>query len=61
LPYLIEGTLSISLWKGRNEDYQIHFSIAADALEFINIDKRDSQSNNLDADNSVRDAEYASG
>ena len=37
---LIEGTLSASLWKDRNEDYQIQFSIAADALEFINTGKR---------------------
>lgn len=54
---LIEGTLSASLWKDRNEDYQIQFSIAADALEFINTGKRDSQSNNPDADNPVSDAE----
>ena len=54
---LIEGTLSASLWKDRNEDYQIQFSIAADALEFINTGKLDSQSNNPDADNPVSDAE----
>ena len=54
---LIEGTLSASLWKDRNEDYQIQFSIVADALEFINTGKRDSQSNNPDADNPVSDAE----
>lgn len=54
---LIEGTLSASLWKDKNEDYQIQFSIAADALEFINIGKRDSQSNNPDADNPVSEAE----
>lgn len=54
---LIEGTLSASLWKDRNEDYQIQFSIAADALEFINTGKWDSQSNNPDADNPVSDAE----
>lgn len=42
---LIEGTLSASLWKDRNDETQIQFSITADALEFINTGKRENQSN----------------
>lgn len=38
---LIEGTLSASLWKDKNDDYQIQLSITADALEFVNTGKRE--------------------
>lgn len=38
---LIEGTLSASLWKDKNEDYQVQLSITADALQFINTGKRE--------------------
>ena len=38
---LIEGTLSVSLWKDKNEDYQVQLSITADTLEFINTGKRE--------------------
>lgn len=38
---LIEGTLSASLWKDKNEDYQIQLSITADALQFVNTGKRE--------------------
>lgn len=38
---LIEGTLSVSLWKDKNEDYQVQLSITADALQFINTGKRE--------------------
>lgn len=38
---LIEGRLSASLWKDKDENYQIQFSITADALEFINTGKRE--------------------
>lgn len=38
---LIEGTLSASLWKDKDENCQIQLSITADALEFINTGKRE--------------------
>ena len=38
---LIEGTLSASLWKDKDDNYQIQFSITADTLEFINTGKRE--------------------
>lgn len=38
---LIEGTLSASLWKDKDENYQIQLSIAADTPEFINTGKRE--------------------
>ncbi|MBC5614582.1 single-stranded DNA-binding protein [Bacteroides hominis] len=38
---LIEGTLSASLWKDKNENYQIQLSITADSLEFVNTGKRE--------------------
>lgn len=37
---LIEGTLSASLWKDKDENSQIQLSITADTLEFINTGKR---------------------
>ena len=38
---LIEGTLSASVWKDKDENCQIQLSITADALEFINTGKRE--------------------
>ncbi|WP_195398384.1 single-stranded DNA-binding protein [Bacteroides uniformis] len=38
---LIEGTLSASLWKNKDENFQIQLSITADALEFVNTGKRE--------------------
>lgn len=38
---LIEGTLSASLWKDKDENSQIQLSITADTLEFINTGKRE--------------------
>lgn len=38
---LIEGTLSASLWKDKDENCQIQLSITADTLEFINTGKRE--------------------
>ncbi len=38
---LIEGTLSASLWKDKEENHQIQLSITADALEFVNTGKRE--------------------
>lgn len=38
---LIEGTLSASLWKDKEENYQIQLSITADTLQFINTGKRE--------------------
>ena len=38
---LIEGRLSASLWKDKDENYQIQLSITADALEFMNTGKRE--------------------
>lgn len=38
---LIEGTLSASLWKDKDDNYQIQLSITADTLEFINTGKRE--------------------
>ena len=38
---LIEGTLSASQWKDKDENCQIQLSITADTLEFINTGKRE--------------------
>lgn len=38
---LIEGTLSASLWKDKNEDYQVQLTITADAFQFVNTGKRE--------------------
>ena len=50
---LIEGRLSASLWKDKDENCQIQFSITADALEFINTGKREAVTSKMDtqADN----------
>lgn len=40
LVYIV-GTLSVSLWKDKNEESQIQLSITADSLEFINTGKRE--------------------
>ncbi len=45
---LIEGTLSASLWKDKNEDYQVQLSITADTLEFVNTGKRENAASETD-------------
>lgn len=37
---LIEGTLSTSLWKDKEDNYQVQLSITADTLKFISTGKR---------------------
>lgn len=45
---LVDGTLSASLWKDKNEDCQIQLSITADSLEFINTGKREGAASDVD-------------
>ena len=41
---LVEGTLSTSLWKDKEDNPQIQISISADVLKFISTGKRDGAS-----------------
>lgn len=52
---LIEGRLSASLWKDKNENCQIQFSITADALEFINTGKREAVTSEVGAQTDAAD------
>jgi single-strand DNA-binding protein len=38
---LVEGTLSTSLWKNKEDNPQIQISISADVLKFISAGKRE--------------------
>lgn len=52
---LIEGTLSASLWKDKDENYQIQLSITADALEFVNTGRRGETASETDNSTDVVD------
>lgn len=52
---LIEGTLSASLWKDKDENYQIQLSITADTLEFINTGKREGAASGTDSPTETTD------